>query len=357
VIITALLVVKIKTKTLFIGLFVFMLVISTAYAAGSKLVFSDVDVKVGSDTSRNLKDGDSIDDEAKPGDTVEFRIELRNNFTNAEDLEMEDISVEVTIEEIDDGDDLSEESKEFDLDPDDEDRITLRFEIPEDVDEDSYDVIIEAEGEDQNGTRHSATMRLDLEVDKETHLIKITRATLLPSSVQCNRKNVQLGVSLANVGAEDEDGVRLRLSNSDLGLDVTETIPELSEDFEDDENKFSKTYTFSVPATAEAGNYPVLVSAIYNKDRKRAEQTATLTVNECQLEQPATPSNNGSGNDDVEILVPPSDDSDTETIIIPEGTVVTSEFSLGSPLAIFMMAAIGLIVIAAIVALVLLIRR
>src|SRR3989338_503372 len=93
----------------------FVFLMNVAYAAGSKLIFSDVDVKVGGKTSKNLDDGETIDDEAEPGDTVEFRIEVKNNFTDAEDLDIEDISVEVTIEEIDDGDDLDEESSDFDL--------------------------------------------------------------------------------------------------------------------------------------------------------------------------------------------------------------------------------------------------
>src|SRR3989344_606036 len=103
------------SKSLLLSLVIFIFLMSTAYAAGSKLVFTDVDVKVGSKTSKNLDNGDTIDDEAEPGDTVEFRVEVQNNFTSAEDLEIEDITVEVTIEGLDDGDDVDEESPDFDL--------------------------------------------------------------------------------------------------------------------------------------------------------------------------------------------------------------------------------------------------
>src|SRR3990167_9116271 len=98
--------VKIRIKPLLLSLVILIFLANIAYAAGSKLIFSDVDVKVGSKTSKNLEDGDTIDDEAEPGDTVEFRVEVKNNFTSAEDLDIEDIVVEVTIGEIDDGDDL-----------------------------------------------------------------------------------------------------------------------------------------------------------------------------------------------------------------------------------------------------------
>src|SRR3989338_709048 len=129
--------VKIRARTLILSLVIFIFLMNVAYAAGSKLVFSDVDVKVGSKTSKNLEDGDTIDDEAEPGDTVEFRIEVRNNFTDAEDLDIEDITVEVTIEEVDDGDDIDEESSDFDLKAGRDKKVTLKFQLPIEVEEDT----------------------------------------------------------------------------------------------------------------------------------------------------------------------------------------------------------------------------
>ena len=54
---------------------------------GGHLIITDVDVKVGSKTDKNLVDGDDISDEAAPGDTVVFSIEVANNFTNEDDGE------------------------------------------------------------------------------------------------------------------------------------------------------------------------------------------------------------------------------------------------------------------------------
>ena len=136
------------SKSLLLSLVIFIFLMNVAYAAGSKLVFSDVDVKVGSKTSKNLDDRDTIDDEAEPGDTVEFRVEVQNNFTNAEDLDIEDISIEVTIEEVDDGDDVDEESSDFDLKAGRDKKVTLKFQLPLEIDEDTFDVTIHAEGED-----------------------------------------------------------------------------------------------------------------------------------------------------------------------------------------------------------------
>ena len=101
--------VKIKAKLLFLGIVMLVIVSGIAHAARSRLIISDVDVKVGSKTSKNLVDGDKINEEAQPGDTIEVRVEVKNNFTSSENLDINDITIKTTIEEIDDGDDLDEE--------------------------------------------------------------------------------------------------------------------------------------------------------------------------------------------------------------------------------------------------------
>lgn len=315
-------------------LMVFAVLMSVAYAAGSRLTFSDVDVKVGSKTSKNLDDGDTIDDEAEPGDTVEFRVEVRSNFTNAEDLDIEDISVEVTIEEVDDGDDLDEESSDFDLKAGRDKKVTLKFQLPIEVEEDTFDVTIHAEGEDENGTNHDADMTLRLDVEKENHLLKITRKTLSPAEVSCNRRNIQAGISVINIGNEDEEDVSVQVLNSDLGVDSKESIGELTAEPNEDESKFSNTYSFNVPNDAESGSYPITFRVLYDDDRKKAEESATLTVNDCATAKKVAPAEEEESEEDVEVITPsPTTGRTTTTVIEPEvpaGTTITQESFLQS---------------------------
>ena len=322
------------SKSLLLSLVIFIFLMSTAYAAGSKLVFSDVDVKVGSKTSKNLENGDTIDDEAEPGDAVEFRVEVQSNFTDAEDLEIEDITVEVTIEGIDDGNDLDEESADFDRDPGDKKRVTLKFEVPLEVEEDTFDVEIRAEGEDENGTDHEAVMRLKLDVEKESHKLIITRNSLSPAEVSCSRKNVQAGINVINIGNEDEEDVKVHILNSDLGIDATEDVEELTAEPNEDESRFSNTYSFSIPNDAEAGSYPVIFRVLYDDDRKKSEETATLTVSDCATAKKEAQAEEGSSeeSEDVEVISPTTGRTTAPVAEeeVPEGTVVTQESFLGS---------------------------
>jgi len=330
-------VVKIKLKSVLISTIMFVILMSVAYAAPVKLVFTDVDVKVGGRTDKNLDDGDRIDREAAPGDTVEFRIKVENNFTSAEDLKIEDITIEITIEEIDDGDDLDDESNDFDLRDGRDKRITIKFEIPLEVEEDDFEVIIIAQGEDENGTDHEIEMRLTLEVEKERHQLIITRKTLSPAEVTCNRNNIQLSTSLLNIGNEDEEDVTLQVLSRDIDVDIVREIGELEAEPFEDESKFSDIFRFSVPEDTESGSYPVIIRALYDNDRKKTEETLTLTVNDCLTNQDTTPNDEGEEDNEDAVVVITSNNGNqattgqvTTTGQLPTGTVVSQESGFGS---------------------------
>lgn len=338
--------VKIKLKSIVLYFVMLMFLMSVAYAARQALEFSDVDVRVGSKTSKNVKNGDTINEEAEPGDAVEFRVEVKNNFTSAENLEIEDISVTVTIDELDDGDEVEEESKEFDLKPGNDKRVTLKFQVPLEVEEDTFNVEIEAEGDDENNTDQRIVMKLKLEVEKESHMLKITRKTLSPAEVACSRKNVQLGVTVINIGNEDEEDVKFHVLSEDLGLDIKENAGELEAEPNEESSRFVRTYTFNVPADAEAGSYPITLRALYDDDRRKAEETVTLTVNDCpsvKVEEETV---------ETTQTVAPTGQT-TATVEVPEDTVVTQESFLSGNA--FIVGIIALEVIAVIVGIVLLV--
>ncbi len=329
--------VKAKLGILLFSIVVFMLLMNVAHAAGSKLIFSDVDVKVGSRTSKNLDDGDTINDEAKPGDSVEFRVEVRNNFTDTENLDIEDITVDVTIEGIDDGDDLDDESSDFNLRPGRDKRVTIKFQVPTEVDEDGFDVLIHAEGDDENGTNHEVDMRIILDVNKESHLLEITRLILTPAEFSCTKKSVQLATSIINTGNEDEEDVTIQVFNSDLGVDLQDVISEITAEPNQDESKYTKTFSFNVPADAELGSYPITLRATYNDGRKKTEETATLTVNDCAATKPETtkkPEQKTATEEEepVEVITPVTGKATTPVVepIVPPGTVVTQESFLSN---------------------------
>jgi uncharacterized membrane protein len=246
---------------------------------GPKLIISDLDVKVDKKTDKNMNNNTKIGKDAAPGSTVEFKLEIENLFTDDEDLEIEDIDVEIVIEDIDDGDDLDEDADEFDIKQGKNKDISIEFDIPLEIDEGVYDVIIDVEGEDENGTTHTIRWELDLEVEKESHEIMIIRASLTPSTIKCQRQ-IAINTEIINTGTDDEDDVTLEITSADLGINSLTTNIELDEGTDD--NRLTKQITESISADVGPGTYPIIVSTYY--DGKLSEsKTADLTVEECEL--------------------------------------------------------------------------
>ena len=249
----------------------------------SMLEISDLDVKVGSKTDKNLNDGDTIGKEAAPEDKITFDIELNNLYDDDNgDLEIEDILVTITIEGIDDGgdDDLEEESKEFDLRAGRDKSVSIDFKVPLKVEEDSYDVTIDVEGEDENGTDQSFSWSLTLEVEKEKHDVKIYRKTLSSEILKCER-STQLSVGVINIGQEDEDEVTLEVTNANLGISKKETF-DLSEDIDDDDNSFTKTYYFDIDKDKKAGTYPITIKATFDDGDEVNQETVNIVLQDCE---------------------------------------------------------------------------
>ena len=275
--------VKIRLKSFIIGIVFALFAISligAASAAGSKLLITKVDAKVGGKSSKNIGDKATISREAKPGDNIEFTVETMSNFTSSENVDIEDVSVEATIENIDDGDDLEQESSEFDLRPGRDKKVALKFAIPVEVEEDSFDVRLIAEGRDENGTTHKREYTIVLDVDKERDDVRINKKLLSPTEVSCSRKGVQLTAGVINAGSDEEKGITLTAVNQDLGLNFKDTF-NLDEGAFDDSIKFTKAYTFNVADSLAAGTYPIKIKATFEDSTKFVEDTVNLIVNEC----------------------------------------------------------------------------
>jgi len=310
-------VVKINMKTLIFGIIFLMIAVPMAYA--DKLLIDKLDVKVGDRWSRNVDDGETVSREAEPGDDVDFKIKFKNNFTDAEDLKIEDITATVTIEEIDDGEDLDEESKEFDIREDDDKTVTISFKVPIEVEEDTFDVKIEAEGEDENGTDHSVEFAISLEVEKEEHELRFYRKTLSPSEIKAG-KIASLNVGIINTGSEDEEDIELIISNSDIEYNTVVTISEITAEPFEDESKYTKTFRIEVPKTAEPGVYPINIKVTYDNGDETLEDSVDLIVTKAE-EVEEEKEEEKKDEEEVVVVQQPTTTAPTTAAVVTQPTV------------------------------------
>jgi len=224
------------------------------------------------------REGGSIDN-VRPDSTVEVKVKVKNTYPRSSDEEIENIVVTGTIEEIDDGDDIEEESEEFDLKPGRTKTVTLTFDIPLAVEEETFEFPIKVEGENSTSDLE-ATALLELEIEKKNHELRFVKAELDDKILSC-KDSTNLNVKVVNTGSDDEDDVELTISNDELGIDRKDII-DLDNDPFDKDSTFSQSYLIQLPDNFEPGVYPILIRASYNRGKDAIEKVVKLTVENCK---------------------------------------------------------------------------
>jgi len=236
--------------------------------------------KTASDTDVNDGEKLKFDEKVGPLSELRFNFDIENTFTDDEGIDINDITVKVTIVDIDDGDDIEEESGEIDLDPDTTEVVDVYVNIPLSVDEGVYDVIIEVVGEDDNGNEHTVDFNLKLDIDKEPRDVSIVKLSLFPEKIKC-AGTATLTATIKNLGSRLEDEARLTIENEELGVNVIEENIELEEDPFDGDNEFTKSVIISADKNTKAGTYPIVTKSYLLGDVVWERKTINLVVESC----------------------------------------------------------------------------
>ncbi len=303
--------------------------------------------------SEDIENGDTRDN-IKPGSELEIKGDIKNIFTDAEDIEIEDITIEITIKDIDDGDDLEEEVDIADIEADEKERFDINFKIPEDVEAGSYDVEILVKGEDKNGAKHFIEWNdVNIEVEKKRHDIQIKEATISPSKINCIR-DININVKLKNQGQEDEDKIILKIENPDLDIAYGDkSIIELREGTGSD-TEYEKTTTFKIGEDVDEGTYQLTIKSYYDTTILSNIKTIYLVVENCKLISEEKPDEN-----EIVIINPPEEQEEDITITTqtpPAESAETTEISVmqSNTYLLLLVGAVGVAIIAIIVTIIVL---
>jgi len=212
-----------------------------------------------------------------PESKVEFKIELENFYDSSTEIAIKDISIEATIEEIDDGDDIDEDIGEFDLEADKEKTETLEFTIPLEVEAKDRLLKIEIKAEDDAGIKYEEEFTYDLEVEKEDHKLRITKAELNKESYKCE-ENAILYLSILNIGAKNEN-VNLAITNQELDINIKESF-ELSNDAFEPSSRYEERYNIWLNDNLDKTTYPITIISSYGSEKET--ETINLIISECE---------------------------------------------------------------------------
>jgi hypothetical protein len=235
----------------------------------------------------NILNNSKIGVEILPGSNVTFKMTFANTFSsNGPDIK--NVFATLTIEEADDGDDLEAESDEIDLDSASEQRVDVKFEIPLDIDQGTYDLTIGLEGEQgENRTFINPFYNMALEIKKDRHDLRIIDVSLRPKILECDRKT-KLTAQIANLGLAKEDDVTLEFRVAGLSIESFDkdiVLESTNEDIDDGKTRHTKELNFAVPEFMKAGTYPVFINLYWKNLALFDRKTAALTVKDCNLAQ------------------------------------------------------------------------
>lgn len=278
-------------------------------------------------TAVSLVNNSKIDVDVLPGSNVTFTVRVENTFSPA-GSDLRDILVTVTIEEIDDGADLEADSSDFDLEPGDDRRVDIKFNIPLNVDAGTYNVIVEADSEDRNGTPFNAKLNFKFEVDKQSHDIRITKAILNPGILDCDRKT-KLTSEIMNLGSNMEDQVALEFKAAGIGINSYDKDITLasSDEATDEEKIYTKTLNIEVPDFFKSGTFPILINLYWKNFILFDQKTVDLVVKDC-ASKPPMPKEEKNNNSEQVILIQPEEEKEEEQPKQTDLVIATKEISI-----------------------------
>src|SRR3989338_4564733 len=342
-------------------LIVFMILVAPSILAAG-LQITEIDVHVDYDeaytyrvenrdridsTTVSISNDSKIDAYLLPGSNVTFTVRVENTF-QGEDPDLRGVFATITIEDIDDGADLDEESIDFDLEPGNDNRVDVKFPIPLDVDAGTYNVIMEAEGEDRNETSYKTEVRLKLEVKKQSHDIRITKVLLNPSIVDCDRK-AKLTAEIVNAGSNAENQVALEFKATSLGVNSydKDISLESSDEASEEEKIHAKPLNIEVPSFFKAGTFPILINLYWKNFVLFDQKTVDLVVKDCVSS--ATKPKQEVNEETPVVVIQPEDEKEEQTAEEPVTTSTQEITILSSPMLAMLLGGFAVIVLAVLI--------
>ena len=257
----------------------------------NQLEIQDIDADVDG-KKQSIDDGDNIEN-LKPGDSIEFDVEIENNFDKKSKLEIENVDLGLDCDSNDfDIDDSSVDVG--DIQEDDSQIENMRGQIEDDAEDNTIGCDLNVAGEDLNGAKHGDTTDFGLEVDRKNHDIQLKSINANPSSLVCEDTSFQLSVGLINLGTSDEDGIALDVTSKTLGLN--QRVISNLELNEDDTSVEIATIAID-PTSIKSGTYAIQLQSFY--DNVKLSDTEVIQVeNLCTVKDDELETDNGNDDND-----------------------------------------------------------
>ena len=216
-----------------------------------------------------IKSLEASADKVAPAGKLDVSLDIRNLWGK----DAQNAKAEVTIRNIDGGNDLTETVEFGELANKDTESGTATFMVPFNAKEGTYQVSAKLTWEDEDGVEFSTDgQRTDkFKVERATHGLVFQEVAFLPSTVSAGG-SAQVGFRLANVGDKDEM-VSVAVKSDSLGLSMASAAFKLERGKET-----IQFIPFQVSGDARAGNYLFEVTATFADGQATIVNTSVLEI-------------------------------------------------------------------------------
>lgn len=237
------------------------------------------------------------DEDFYPGDEINIEVDVENEGSD----EIDNIIVEAILYDTEAGKRIvTVESNDFNLDENDRRTVDLTVELPKDLDASNKLILFTYAYEDGNDDAN-CDWEYDsgLDFNRKDHDITINQVTITPETAKPGQ-TVEAKIDVENVGDNDEEKVYVKIKNSELGLDKKSEIFSIEEYQKDDDDEYTATVTFIVPAGTKSGKYDLEVY-VYDKNRNAYDSgSAFITLTVQGVTTSVTPTTTGTATITVE---------------------------------------------------------
>ena len=233
--------------------------------------------EVGAEGYLKINDINFDDEDYVPFDKVDIEVDVEAE----EDLE--DVQVQAILYNIDSGKEIETiKSEKIDMDKDDEETIELQFEIPNDKEigaNDDYNLYVVVTGNDDNGDESCLQDLEDINVERADHDVAITKINVVPGTVTCG-ETVSVTVDIENIGTKSEDGVYVKVSDSELKFDEDSATYDLDK-YSKSDNDAVVRFSLKVSEDAKEKTYNVNTKVYFDESDETKESYFSLIVENC----------------------------------------------------------------------------
>jgi len=216
------------------------------------------------------------------GQNIPVRVEVTAT------ADAEDIQIEAFISgyEYSDRESVSDATHVFDVEANVTYVKRLSLSLPDKVDEDDYKlrIIITDRNSDE------VIQNYKIKVDVPRHNVIIKDVVFSPEGSVPAGRAILTTVRIKNMGEQDEEGIKVKVSIPDLGISAADYIDGL----EDDESTTSEELYMRIPQCAEAGDYTARIEVEYDEGYEKFVKQMNVEVTEGEL-CPTSPSTPGTG--------------------------------------------------------------